>query len=366
MALTQQQLRMMAALLAKKQQPSNALYREPPRGLLNALNKPLPMEGRFGLLPIKESQPGMGPSVFNKRELALPGLLAGAVNAFTAPGRAASGQPGFKPEEEGANLAMNMMGGGLLGSRMAPAPRGSVGMNAYHGSPHKFDAFDLSKVGSGEGHQAYGHGLYFAENPSVAKGYQMSVKDNAGIDALNTRMSAVSKEMDKYAAGEYGKFREPRGYELKKEYDALMEQRSALVRSPGTLYHVDIPDEAVAKMLDWDKPIAQQPEAARKLLAQVQAERSAADAAKGHRTLKLTDIRQDSQGQPLNEMSGGQLYNYLASARYGGSQEKATAALKAAGIPGIRYLDQGSRSKANGTRNFVLFDDKLAKITKKE
>jgi hypothetical protein len=128
MALSQQQLRMMAALLAKKQQPSNALYREPPKGLLNALNKPLPMEGRFGLLPIKESQPGMGPSVFNKRELALPGLLAGAVNAFTAPGRAASGQPGFNPEEEGANFAANLTGGGLLGSRIRPPPRGSIGM----------------------------------------------------------------------------------------------------------------------------------------------------------------------------------------------------------------------------------------------
>jgi hypothetical protein len=124
MALTQQQLRMMATLLAKKKQ-ANALA-QPPAS--NWLNKPLPMEGRFGLLPIKESQPGMGPSVFNKRELALPGLLAGAVNAFTAPGRAASGQPGFKPEEEAANFAGNVMGGGLLGSRIRPPPRGSIGM----------------------------------------------------------------------------------------------------------------------------------------------------------------------------------------------------------------------------------------------
>jgi hypothetical protein len=123
MALTQQQLRMMAALLAKKQQPQ-----QQPRGLLS---QPLPMEGRFGLLPIKESQPGMGPSVFNKRELALPGLLAGAVNAFTAPGRAMSGQPGFKPEEEGANFAANVMGGGVLGTK----PRGALGMGGRNKLP---------------------------------------------------------------------------------------------------------------------------------------------------------------------------------------------------------------------------------------
>ena len=43
---------------------------------------------------------------------------------------------------------------------------------AYHGSPHEFEKFDSSKIGSGEGAQAYGHGLYFAENEKVAKGYQ--------------------------------------------------------------------------------------------------------------------------------------------------------------------------------------------------
>jgi hypothetical protein len=38
---------------------------------------------------------------------------------------------------------------------------------AYHGSPHVFDAFSMQHIGSGEGAQVYGHGLYFAENPEV-------------------------------------------------------------------------------------------------------------------------------------------------------------------------------------------------------
>ena len=42
----------------------------------------------------------------------------------------------------------------------------------YHGSPHDFDRFDLKKIGTGEGAQAYGHGLYFAENEGVARGYR--------------------------------------------------------------------------------------------------------------------------------------------------------------------------------------------------
>ena len=47
-----------------------------------------------------------------------------------------------------------------------------AGITAFHGSPHKFSKFDMSKIGTGEGAQAYGHGLYFAENPKVAKDYK--------------------------------------------------------------------------------------------------------------------------------------------------------------------------------------------------
>src|SRR3990167_2027108 len=53
---------------------------------------------------------------------------------------------------------------------------GLGGLTAFHGSPHKFDKFDMSKVGAGEGAQAYGHGLYFAENPEVAKSYTKTGK----------------------------------------------------------------------------------------------------------------------------------------------------------------------------------------------
>src|SRR5688572_28410905 len=45
-------------------------------------------------------------------------------------------------------------------------------IRAYHGSPHDFDKFSLSKIGTGEGARAYGHGLYFAENPKVAEEYK--------------------------------------------------------------------------------------------------------------------------------------------------------------------------------------------------
>jgi hypothetical protein len=47
--------------------------------------------------------------------------------------------------------------------------------------------------------------------------------------------------------------------------------------------------------------------------------------------------------------------------------EEATAGKSDAihGIPGIKYLDQGSRGAGEGSRNYVVFDDKLVSILKK-
>ena len=42
---------------------------------------------------------------------------------------------------------------------------------AFHGSPHSFDKFSLDKIGTGEGAQAYGWGLYFTDKESIAKNY---------------------------------------------------------------------------------------------------------------------------------------------------------------------------------------------------
>lgn len=43
---------------------------------------------------------------------------------------------------------------------------------AYHGTPHIFDKFDSSKIGTGEGAQAFGHGLYFAGRKEIATYYR--------------------------------------------------------------------------------------------------------------------------------------------------------------------------------------------------
>ena len=44
--------------------------------------------------------------------------------------------------------------------------------SAWHGSPHDFDEFDLGAIGTGEGNQVHGWGLYFAKDKKVSKLYK--------------------------------------------------------------------------------------------------------------------------------------------------------------------------------------------------
>lgn len=50
--------------------------------------------------------------------------------------------------------------------------------SAYHGSPHKFDEFSLDAIGTGEGNQAHGWGLYFAGNKNVSEEYREKLTRN--------------------------------------------------------------------------------------------------------------------------------------------------------------------------------------------
>jgi len=91
-------------------------------------DRALPMEGRAAFLPFQDTMPG---SVMNKRSLAIPGVFAGAINAITAPGRAYRGSdPTFNPQEEALNIGLNMMGGGMVASKVAPPPAGALGIFA--------------------------------------------------------------------------------------------------------------------------------------------------------------------------------------------------------------------------------------------
>jgi len=69
------------------------------------------------------------------------------------------------------------------------------GLTAWHGTPHKIQgAFDISKVGTGEGAQAYGHGMYFAENPAVAKEYANTL----GAKSMSIDGKPITEQITNY------------------------------------------------------------------------------------------------------------------------------------------------------------------------
>jgi hypothetical protein len=235
-----------------------------------------------------------------------------------------------------------------------------MGAIVYHGSPHKFDKFDSSKIGTGEGAQAYGHGLYLADEQAVAKDYANKLSNytangKALSEDLNITLGAVGgnleeaikirqSQLDNWLASGV---KDTKGIisGLRKDIRQLEGLRGKKIESSGALYKVDLPDEAIAKMLDWDKPLSQQPHVQAALR-------------KDPNLGKLADFSFPSE-RGLQSMTGEQLVDQL-----GRLSPRHADQLRELGIPGIRYLDSGSRGAGTGTSNYVVFpgEEHLLKI----
>jgi hypothetical protein len=260
-----------------------------------------------------------------------------------------------------------------IGSGGGAGPRYQKGMVAFHGTPHDFDAFDLSKLGTGEGNQTYGHGLYFAEAEGTAKHYRGALTRKAfppGSSMENAYSQMVQSNWDakhayttlmqKAAVARDPEFRET----LTKAADKI---KAGNVKQLGKLMTVDIDDAAVGKMLDYDKPLAEQPDTLKKIPAE---DRAKLEELLGDRDMEGNGSLEDLTGNQLQQLIGKAIeedYLVFEPSVYDGNTKKYAAEyLLKHDIPGVRYLDGNSRSAAHGTRNLVLFDDKLVKILKKE
>lgn len=237
-----------------------------------------------------------------------------------------------------------------MGSKAAQ--RGAIG--AWHGSPHDFDRFDMSKLGTGEGAQAYGHGLYFADSPDVARQYAGSLsaaratQPVGNVDLTQLYQSMPNDVPDSLLAARRD-YRELQGMgELsaadRRDYLQAV-QNNIVGGKGGRMYEVELaPDET--DLLDWDAPLTQQPEKVRAALE-----------AAGH------DL------SSFGESSGKDFYQWLVGGKANNPanrSDKASRTLRQIGIPGIRYLDGGSRASGDGSRNYVIFDDQLVRIKSKE
>lgn len=296
-------------------------------------------------------------------------------------GRGMTYQP--LPETMGAAMAVapmvapaaRMVGEGVAATGRFVAPKagqlaeeymvktgGILPLDVYHGSPHTFPPternplgeFDASKIGTGEGAQVYGHGIYVAEAPAVAKQYADNVKDMASITNMNAELSRLVKVMDADSAGGYRKFKSNVGETAAQQYDDLINKRNGVSTAEGNLYKVDLPDEKIAQMLDFDKPLSEQSQSVQnfalknaKLLA---------------KELKFYQANPLNKGnlKTIYDMHGADLMNILKRA---GNPKQIAMTMRESGIPGIKYFDEMSRSGGEGTRNFVVFPGEEKNMT---
>lgn len=281
----------------------------------------------------------------------LAGTVAGKMRTIYA-------KTGIRPEQ----VAVDAKADPRIALDLKPVekPLAEAVVDAWHGSPYKFEKFDASKIGTGEGAQAYGHGLYLAENPDVAGSYKIAGKPTTFqsieyggevyqngtmraqtlFDVQQQGRAAVLRRLDSEI--ERNATYAPDHAELLKseaEFVKTVNPDAVKINGLGNLYKVQIPQRVVDRMLDWDKPLSEQPS-----------------------VLALVKRMFGEQGQP-ERWSGKDAYEAIAADRkvrgqggYGTDTEAASKFLADSGITGIRYLDQGSRAEGKGTRNFVVFD----------
>lgn len=121
----------------------------------------------------------------------------------------------------------------------------------------------------------------------------------------------------------------------------------------GQVYKVDLPDEAIARMIDWDKPLSQQAPTVKKAVMATR------------KNLTPNDIENLGGAAGVRALydPANKIDNFLGTwESLRGKQDAGEVLLREAGIPGLRYLDQGSRAAGQGTSNYVVFDDSLLTI----
>lgn len=242
---------------------------------------------------------------------------------------------------------------------------------AWHGTPYDFDAFSLSGIGGGEGNQAHGWGLYFAQNREVSEAYKEILGDKGSTVELNGEVWTVNESGDWETTGKTAKYGEAIGYALdaleehgtkdaainilqkdlkegrfRGAYIAeaqkainILKQGEAKGHKGGRLLEAEIPDTDV--LLDEQKSFNEQPEKVKNALSELIS--NAGEGQLSRRVLKNT--------------TGKSIYEMLSNLY--GDDKKASIKLNEFGVKGITY--KGTQDE----RCYVVFDDKAIEIRNK-
>jgi hypothetical protein len=236
---------------------------------------------------------------------------------------------------------------------------------AYHGSPHSFDRFDTSKIGTGEGRQAFGYGVYLAEQQDIAAAYKKALARKGtpvwfksrllrsplevtpSSDAELAAWNAMHKSAKVYYTGSDNHKRfaiklveHMRPWALSQEAIRIITNFRGKppykIEPEGFGYTVDLAPNDDEYLL-WDKLLEDQSDLVSKGLAK-------------------TDWYEYAEEQLYNQIdnpTGADLVRWLERDM---SPREAAQRLRGAGVRGTKYLDGTSRRKGEGTYNYVVFD----------
>ncbi len=297
---------------------------------------------------------------------------------------------------------------GSLGNLKEKEDLGALSkIKAYHGSPHEFDIFDSSKIGTGEGAQNFGHGFYFGGEPVVGENYKAMAKlrpsplpPEKGSLAYDIEMEhgygeylpedeyyfdeLIRNEIDPYAIET---FTDPSGtktfYEFKDgsgyEFDSTNMTLTPSGERKGYLYEVEL-DVKPEELLDHDAPISEQPDSLKDKIKNLTKELipTKADAE------EISNHLKDYPTDPVlfkPDIEGGMFVDqleWLLSHRAGKDEPyeltrkrvpgEASKLLSKHGIKGLKYkpgrfLPTG-KIPETAKPNYVIYDDSLVNILK--
>jgi hypothetical protein len=271
------------------------------------------------------------------------------------------------------------------------AEAGAAGLlnkiRAYHGSPHDFDRFSTESIGTGEGAQQYGHGLYFAEREPTALSYrdaltprdyefenylamQNEMAENSGD---YTRMEFLQQAMNHDTPQDFRNIASDSDYDddyremaadFADEMEAFRNESGEPVNF-GRMYEVDI-DARPEELLDFDAPLSEQSDQVKNMWDNWKASAAGKKVA--------AEMPGNFEGDITGQEMHGLIYEGMSPSpeqQYGRGMAikesiDATQYLRDQGLKGIKYADAQTRFSPKGrTSNYVIFDDATVDIARK-
>lgn len=256
----------------------------------------------------------------------------------------------------------------------------------YHGSGAKFDKFDHSYMGSGEGAQAFGWGTYVTEVEGIGRAYANVAQKNILADEIvnnsyhiHLMEQNIERGMREIAENEaITSFENPsekakikaRIAQRKKyisyaqaEISKLKKQNEFLEKNLGdiignrVIYTIEIPNNDGTNYLNWERG-ERNDGAVERIAEGLQKEGFALVPNANHTTLE-----RDGKRVVLNaQASGADLYAELSEGL--GSDRAASEFLNRIGYVGIKYPTESlSGGNKDGKSNYVIFNEADAQIT---